>query len=33
VRLGLVHPITGETMEWEALPPPDFAGLLRELDL
>jgi len=33
VRLGLVHPITGETMEWEAPPPPDFAELLRELGL
>ncbi len=31
VRLGLVHPSTGITMEWEALPPPDFAGLLRQL--
>lgn len=33
VRLGLVHPGTGETMEWEAPPPSDFAELLRELDM
>ena len=32
VRLGLAHPITGEAMEWEAPPPPDFAGLLQELE-
>ncbi len=32
VRLGLVHPRTGAPLEWEALPPPDFAGLLRELE-
>ncbi|MDP2834037.1 MAG: 23S rRNA pseudouridine(1911/1915/1917) synthase RluD [Pseudomonadota bacterium] len=32
VRLGLVHPITGIAMEWEAPPPPDFAELLRQLE-
>ena len=32
VRLGLVHPVTGETMEWEALPPPDFAELIATLE-
>ena len=32
VRLGLVHPSTGEAMEWQAPPPEDFAGLLRELE-
>lgn len=31
-RLGLAHPITGEAMEWEAPPPEDFAGLLRDLE-
>ena len=32
VRLGLEHPISGELMEWEAPPPPDFANLLQELE-
>jgi len=32
VRLGLVHPITGEPLEWEAPPPPDFAELLHSLE-
>ncbi len=32
VRLGLVHPTTGETMEWEAPPPRDFADLLTKLE-
>lgn len=32
VRLGLMHPVTGEPMQWEAEPPPDFAGLLQELE-
>ena len=31
VRLGLVHPSSGAAMEWEAPPPPDFAGLLLQL--
>ena len=32
VRLGLVHPVTGEFMEWEAPPPADFAQLLETLE-
>ncbi len=32
VRLGLVHPSTGEAMEWEAPPPQDFADLLAALE-
>jgi 23S rRNA pseudouridine1911/1915/1917 synthase len=32
VRLGLVHPVSGEEMEWEVLPPEDFAGLLSALE-
>lgn len=32
VRLGLVHPKTGEEMEWEAPPPLDFAELLNTLE-
>jgi 23S rRNA pseudouridine1911/1915/1917 synthase len=32
VRLGLVHPVTGEAMEWEAPPPPDFAELIATLE-
>jgi 23S rRNA pseudouridine1911/1915/1917 synthase len=32
VRLGLVHPTTGDTMEWEAPPPQDFADLLTTLE-
>ena len=32
VRLGLVHPVSGEEMEWEVLPPEDFAGLLQQLE-
>jgi 23S rRNA pseudouridine1911/1915/1917 synthase len=32
VCLGLVHPVSGETMEWEAPPPEDFAGLLTALE-
>jgi 23S rRNA pseudouridine1911/1915/1917 synthase len=32
VRLGLTHPATGEYMEWEAPPPPDFAELLETLE-
>ena len=30
-RLGLVHPVSGETMRWEADLPEDFANLLAEL--
>lgn len=30
-RLALVHPATGERMEWDAPPPPDFRALLRLL--
>lgn len=32
VRLGLVHPATGEPMEWEAPPPADFADLITALE-
>lgn len=32
VRLGLTHPVTGEYLEWEAPPPPDFAELLEILE-
>ncbi|MBI5329414.1 MAG: 23S rRNA pseudouridine(1911/1915/1917) synthase RluD [Betaproteobacteria bacterium] len=32
VRLGLVHPITGVALEWEAPPPADFAALLANLE-
>jgi 23S rRNA pseudouridine1911/1915/1917 synthase len=31
VRLGIVHPTSGETMVWEEAPPADFASLWREL--
>ena len=30
-RLGLIHPVTGEAMEWEAPMPADMAGLLEAL--
>ena len=30
-RLGLVHPVTHEAMQWESLLPPDFASLLQAL--
>ncbi len=30
-RLGLVHPITHETLQWECPLPPDFASLLDAL--
>jgi len=30
-RLGLVHPVTGQAMEWEAARPRDLAGLLAAL--
>jgi 23S rRNA pseudouridine1911/1915/1917 synthase len=30
-RLGLVHPVTGEYMQWETPLPPDFASLLQAL--
>ncbi len=32
VRLGLVHPTTGDFLEWEAPPPADFARLLHTLE-
>jgi len=32
VRLGLTHPVTGEYLEWDAPPPPDFAELLETLE-
>lgn len=32
VRLGLVHPHSGQPMEWEAAPPEDFQTLLKQLD-
>ncbi|MEW6677162.1 MAG: 23S rRNA pseudouridine(1911/1915/1917) synthase RluD [Pseudomonadota bacterium] len=31
VRLGLVHPRTGEALEWHAEPPEDFSGLIATL--
>jgi len=31
-RLGLIHPLTAEAMEWEAAPPEDFMDLLRRLE-
>jgi 23S rRNA pseudouridine1911/1915/1917 synthase len=31
VRLGLVHPRSGEALEWEAPPPADFLELLASL--
>lgn len=30
-RLGLIHPVTGEMMEWFAEPPADFRDLMDEL--
>ena len=30
-RLGLIHPVTKETMEWFAEPPQDFRDLMDEL--
>ncbi len=30
-RLGLVHPVSGEVMEWFAEPPEDFRDLMDEL--
>lgn len=30
-RLGLVHPKTGETMEWFVPPPEDFTSLMKEI--
>ena len=32
VRLGLMHPSSGEPMEWESAPPEDFMDLLRRLE-
>lgn len=31
-RLGLVHPLTGEVMEWFAEPPQDFTDVMDELE-
>ena len=31
-RLGLVHPLSGERMSWEAPAPADMQGLLAALD-
>ncbi len=31
-QLGLVHPVTGETMLWQVDPPADFAALLHCLE-
>jgi 23S rRNA pseudouridine1911/1915/1917 synthase len=30
-RLGFVHPVSGETMAFESMPPADFARAWREL--
>jgi 23S rRNA pseudouridine1911/1915/1917 synthase len=30
-RLGFAHPETGDTVNWEAAPPEDFAAVLKEL--
>ncbi|MEF2791053.1 MAG: RluA family pseudouridine synthase, partial [Parasutterella excrementihominis] len=30
-RLGLIHPVTKQTMEWFAEPPQDFRDLMDEL--
>ncbi len=30
-RLGLIHPVTHEAMQWESPLPPDFASLLQAL--
>jgi 23S rRNA pseudouridine1911/1915/1917 synthase len=31
-RLGIVHPLSDEAMEWEAPLPADFAAVLEQLD-
>lgn len=31
-RLGLVHPVTGATISWEAPPPADFQALMARLE-
>ena len=31
-QLGLLHPLTGESMQWQCLLPEDFAGLLNCLN-
>jgi len=31
-RLGLVHPVTGKTLSWEAPPPDDLQALIDALD-
>lgn len=30
-RLGLVHPVTGDDVQWESALPPDYASLLKAL--
>ena len=30
-RLGLVHPVSGAALQWDALPPADFAALVAAL--
>jgi 23S rRNA pseudouridine1911/1915/1917 synthase len=31
LKLGLIHPTTGEAMQWEAPLPEDFAQLLETM--
>ena len=31
-RLGLVHPVTGKLVSWEAQPPDDLQALIEALD-
>jgi 23S rRNA pseudouridine1911/1915/1917 synthase len=31
-RLGLLHPLSGRAMQWEAPPPPDMRELLEQLE-
>ncbi|MBC7500264.1 MAG: RNA pseudouridine synthase, partial [Herminiimonas sp.] len=28
-RLGLIHPVTGKALEWQAAVPPDLASLIE----
>jgi 23S rRNA pseudouridine1911/1915/1917 synthase len=30
-KLGFRHPVTGEALEWQSDPPPDFAAALEAL--
>ena len=32
-QLGLLHPVTGESMQWQCRPPADFLGLLHCLSI